>query len=436
MKLRDASARALATAVTFALLTSCSQGDPDSLRARDLPFMLGLSMTRPGAVAIATDLGIRFMRPTLSWKDVEPDIHVEGTTRADVTNAERVSEFLRTHDFHVFDERLHEMLDAGIEAIPIVGHGYATTMPSMGDVRAGPDVLGREEYLARQYLVTRATVERYDGDGIDDEPTHLRVRIWQTENELNQAFLAAMLGQRDPTRLDALSSLWRRWDFLTELLETLRKAVLDADPTALTTQNFHTDIHEDINRSFSLPAWRDAIRMWRDQMDIVSFDAYPNYYRATPLRASVLETRTREIRELAEGRPVMLLETGYASGPSELSFNEENQGAYMRDAFDAARRAGVAGFFWFGTRTSESSDVAITSDDLVAVENIARAFDDGDVATLSSYILESNDGGDHLASVIGSVESYAGLVRADGSPKPAYEILRSIATEIDDSDSP
>lgn len=424
--------RHLSSALLIATLAaSCSANNVSPLRAEGLPFMLGLSMTRPGAVSVARDLNLHFMRPTLSWANIEPNVHLEGTTRADVQSAARVSDYLATHDFRVFDARLHEMTDAGIEPIPIVGHGYAMTMPMMGDVRVSPDTLGREEYLARQYLVTRATVERYDGDGVDDEPTHLRVRIWQTENELNQAFLAAMLGQRDPVRLDALSSLWRRWDFLTELLQTLRKAVLDADPTALTTQNFHTDIHENINRSFSLPAWRDAIRMWRDQMDIVSFDAYPNYYSATPLRAHEIETRTREIRELADGRPVILMETGYASGPSDLAFTEENQAAYMREAFDAAVRANAIGFFWFGTQTSESTDVAITPDDMMSVSNIARAFDEGDVATLTSYIATSDDGGDHLADVIGSVEAFAGLLRADGTPKPAFETLATIATEID-----
>ena len=117
---------------------------------------------------------------------------------------------------------------------------------------------------------------------IDDAPSGLRIPFWQTENELNQAFFTAIFGWRHPALFGAFGSAWTDWAFVTDILETLRLAVKDADPTALTTMNFHTDVHPGLNHYFDNPGWQEAVVQWRDLMDVISFDAYPNYYRSSP----------------------------------------------------------------------------------------------------------------------------------------------------------
>ena len=52
------------------------------------------------------------------------------------------------------------------------------------------------------------------------------------------AFFAGVIGQR---RFQ-IGGAWHDWDYMTEVLSTLRMAVKDADPNGLTTMNFHTDI--------------------------------------------------------------------------------------------------------------------------------------------------------------------------------------------------
>lgn len=52
------------------------------------------------------------------------------------------------------------------------------------------------------------------------------------------AFFAGVIGQR---RFQ-IGGAWHDWDYMTEVLSTLRMAVKDADPNGLTTMNFHTDV--------------------------------------------------------------------------------------------------------------------------------------------------------------------------------------------------
>src|SRR3990172_6719811 len=254
--------------------------------------MFGLSQLPADAVAIAQDVGAPVLRPTLSWRAIEPSVTPTGLTvdavRADPT---QLSQYIASHDWSSFDQRLDAIANAGLAAVPIVGHGYTTTLPLVNGVPASPDVLGREEYLARQYLFTRAVVERYDGDGVDDAPSGLRIALWQTENELNQAFFTAVFGWRHPALFDAFGSAWRDWGYVTRILQTLRLAVKDADPTALSTMNFQPDLHPGLNHYFAQYGWLEAVTRWRSEMDIVSFDAYPNYYRSTPPDGAVVGER-------------------------------------------------------------------------------------------------------------------------------------------------
>ena len=408
-------------------------GCPDGFEPVVLPdFLFGLSQTPPDAAAIAQEVGARFLRPTLSWRVIEPTVQPTGQTVDAVrANPALVSQYLADHDWTSFDQRLGAIAAAGLVPIPIVGHGYTGTLPLRDGVPAAPDVLGREEYLARQYLFTRAVVERYDGDGVGDAPSGLRIGLWQTENELNQAFFTAIFGWRHPAYFSALNSAWMDSAYMTRLLQTLRLAVKDADPTALTTMNFHTDVHPGLNHYFRQPGWQDAIVLWRMEMDVVSFDAYPNYYRATPPQGSIVGARAREVASLTCGHPVVVMETGYPSGPAEEGFDEAKQAAFLRDAFDSSVAAGVRGFLVFGARTSESHTASITPEDLAALEQLAGWFESGDAVGLLQYAFANLDYVQgHLVEVVQAVEGYWGLYRADGSEKPALQVLRDVGRRL------
>lgn len=95
--------------------------------------------------------------------------------------------------------------------------------------------------------------------------------MWQTENELNEAWLAAFSGQRR----EDISGAWRKWSFLTTLLSTLRAAVKDEDPNGMTTMNFHTDIPKIAHDALFLKGfYLDAVEDWYSMMDLISFDAF------------------------------------------------------------------------------------------------------------------------------------------------------------------
>lgn len=408
-------------------------GCPDDFQPVVLPeFLFGLSQTPADAAAIAHEVGARYLRPTLSWRVIEPTVQPAGqTVDALRANPALVAQYAASRDWSSFDQRLGDIVAEGLVPIPIVGHGYTGTLPLRDGVPAAPDVLGREEYLARQYLFTRAVVERYDGDGVDDAPAGFRIALWQTENELNQAFFTAIFGWRHPAFFAALNSAWMDPAYMTRLLQTLRLAVKDADPTALTTMNFHTDVHPGLNHYFRMPGWQDSIVLWRMEMDVVSFDSYPNYYRSTPPTGAVVGARAREVATLTCGHPVVVMETGYPSGPAAGGFDEAKQAAFTRDAFESSVAAGVRGFLLFGARTSESHAATITPDDLAALELLAGFFESGDAVGLLRYAFDNLAYvQEHLVGVVQAVEGYWGLYRADGSEKPSLQAMREIGQQL------
>jgi hypothetical protein len=414
-------------------LAGCRPSCPDGPPPVEIPeFMLGLSQVRGDALAIAQDVGASYLRPTLSWRVVEPTVAIAGLTVDGVRgDPAGIAAWSAARDWSEFDARLGAIFAGGLVPVPIVGHGYTTTLPTLDGEPAAPDVLGEEEYLARQYRFTRAVVERYDGDGVDDAPSGLRVPLWQTENELNQAFFTAIFGWRYPDVLGAFASSWTSWTFVTRILETLRLAVKDADPTALTTMNFHTDVHPGLNHYFDHPGWFEAVVQWRDLMDVISFDAYPNYYTASPPNGAKVGERASIIKSVSCGKPVIVMETGYPTGPAESGYDEAQQAQFLRDAFDASVEAGVRGFFWFGSQTSETHAATITPFDLEQVHLLGGFLESGDAQALLAYAFShlayvQNQ----LAGVVQAVEGYWGFYRANGAEKPSLEVMREIGADL------
>ncbi len=421
---------ALALVLLSGLVAACNPTCPPDFHPIALPeFMVGLSQTPPTVVPIAQQLGVRYTRPTLAWRDLESTVVPLGLT-VDYVRAhpELVTQFIAEHDWSSFDDEIGGMLAGGLTPVPIVGHGYVGTLPTYNGVPADPDHLGRDEYLARQYLVTRATVERYDADGDLDAPGSPHIRYWQTENELNEAFLTALWGWRTPSFTDAFGSAWQDWSYVSQILSTLRLAVKDADPTALTTLNFHTDISDALNQFLLQPTWLESIESWRLQMDFLGMDAYPNYYESTPVKGSVVGDRIVQIQGQSCGMPIVVMETGYPTGPSVEGFDETQQVDYIQTAFDGAAGAGASGFFLFGTQTSEQSTVDITPEDLANLALVADAYDTGNIGELLDFLVFNLDYiQTHFVYVLQAVEPYWGLVRADGTHKPSWDTYQAIA---------
>jgi len=392
-------------------------------------FMFGLSQVDTRAVSLASELGVRWLRPAVRWADVEPALARPSLTVADVkANPSLIEQYSRSVSWAAPDALLSSISGAGLRPFVIVGHGYTTRLPRWNAAAATPDAIGRELYLGHLYLHARAVVERYDGDGNLDAPGIAPVRHWQLENELNEAYLTALWGWREPSFELAHASAWQDWGFLTRLLTTLRDAVKDSDASALTAVNFHTDVSDALSTTLGKTTWRQAIQQWSSLIDIVGVDAYPNYYRAQPTRGSVVGERVSAARSLAGAKPVIVLEAGYPSGPALEGFDEASQDAFIRAAYTAAVSAGARGYFHFGSITAESHQAQITPTDLVNLERVGAAYDGEDVGWLITFSLTQPDYlKGHFAGVLQAVEGYWGLVRADGSRKPAWSTVQELA---------
>lgn len=305
------------------------------------------------------ELNGEWFRMSIPWGEVETWIDPsECLTLNEITN-EKVEEYLndaaRTK-WKDYDDMIKTLREEGINLIVGIGVGYSGALPynSSGNgetKRINPDIMNPDNYLAHIYLFTRATVRRYRD----------YVKIWQIENELNVACETVLWGWRE-------GKMWCDTDFKDTLMETLYRAVKEEDPDALTTHNFHTDIH-----------WIDDIRRWINYLDIIGLDAYPNYLNGRPIGGSSVGERVKIAVSLFQPKPVVVIETGYPSYPPEKEFSEENQAKYIRDAYNSTVENGGMGFLYFTLITSE-------------------------------------EGGEGLQVV----EPYWGLFRHDGTPKSAW----------------
>lgn len=393
-------------------------------------FLFGVCDSSPQALPYLQELGIHWARVGIPVKALRPELLEPIPTVAEVrAHPELIARFSRETDWSAIDAQLRRMLDAGVQPIPIIGHGYRHEHALIHGQLATPDRLGRERYLGLMYLYCRAVVERYDGDG-DLDAAGIVIKLWQMENELNQAGLTAAWGWREPGWLPGLRSSWNDWEFLTRLLATLHQAVQDADPEAVTFMNFHTDIPPRINHLLLQPDWIEAVRDWKDLMEVIGFDAYPNYYQAEPVRGEAIGEQVRRIQAAAPGQPVLLVEVDYPSGPVVRGFSEQRQAEFLRQSYDAARRAGAWGYLKFSVVRAEDQPVAITEKDLAALAKVVPWWEQGKTLRLLGWaVLHARYLNRHFLDVMKTVEPFWGVVTPEGRKKPAFAGLAQIARE-------
>jgi len=317
-------------------------------------------------------LSAGWLRPHVDWRTVEPVVEEPPLLPADVTDAlvERYSLEDPSKNWSAADLLVDTLGAAGIDVLPVVSGGYTVNQPDLvvdGETtRLTPDLVGAEVYLGLVSLNVRACVRRYRD----------RVRVWQIENELNVACETVIWGWRQ-------GALWCDRAFLTRLMKTLHDAVEAEDPEARTTQNFHTDLH-----------WEEDVVAWADWVDIVGLDAFPNYLEPEPVQGLLVGERVTEALALGLGKPVVVLETGYPTGPAERGYDEEKQAQYVRQAATSTYEAGAAGYFHFTLVSAET-------------------------------------GGEGVQAV----EPYWGLIRSDGSHKAGWRAYEEAATSGDTSRS-
>lgn len=397
-------------------------------------FMKGVSWYGSASPNLAEmqELGVSFVRPYILWKEVEPKVLDATLTVAKIdADPELVSNYPVI--WAKIDERIDALVNGGFQLIVWVGQGFtsdALPLQVNGKI-ATPDNLGKDYYLGCLYRHVRAVVRRYKD----------RVHYWQIEGELNEAPLAVLFGVRE-------DSAWKDEEFLTALIKTLRKAVKEEDNSAEITTSFHTDIHPNIHHDFrpstSLTGseltgpydWTEWLTRWAPDLDIIAIGGYPNYYLADPIYGTEIGKRVRMAKETVPDKQVVVLETSYptpAPGvtlPDPADFTEEKQAEYVRSAISSALENGASGYFHF-TFQSKGVTGGYTQRDLEALGTLGVAFHNGDVETLIDFLLSDPEYClTQLLPVLNAVEAGWGLVRADGTKRPAFYTLQRTFSSI------
>ncbi|MBK7974295.1 MAG: hypothetical protein IPK07_13795 [Deltaproteobacteria bacterium] len=435
--MRTRSFRTAAVVGTWLALaaSSCSSGvAPDDTFPRRLPeFVFGSAATDidTGAMATAAMIGYRWVRVPIRWAMLEPTVTVKPTlTRAELAaNPTLVDAFARRADWSIPDATLTRAADLGLAVIGFVG---ASSPPRLDGVELDPASLGADTYIACQALATQAIVERYGrarAGAPDGAPT---IALWQTENELNISPAATIIGWRRPAGpLAFLGSPWASFDFQTELLRALREAVIAGDPRAITETNLSTDMSDTFNTTFGRPGWEDAVVAWRELVDVIGLDTYPNYYAAEPVDGTIVGARVARIRELAlPGQQVMVVETNYPNGPAARGYSPAAQARYLEDAWTSSRDAGVAGFLPFAIADGSGADPDFSAQDQANLDVLGRALRGGDLLALALLFLTQNDWlTNRMPALTQTVEGRWGVYGPSGEALPALDVVRAIAAE-------
>ncbi len=191
------------------------------------------------------------------------------------------------------------LTDHGINVIPVVACGYQRMLPD--GLKVDSD---REGYVKRVSMHTRMLVRRYKK----------KIRFWQIENEPNWWRMHVVGGWRTGlTWIDPHG-------FKLRLLEELNNAVHMEDSKAQTIINLEADTKLDASS-------------YANFCDLIGLDFYPNYKSSSPINTSIFK-KAKEVAEL--GKPIIISETGYPSGPSFLGYTPSKQVEYVTRACSEA----------------------------------------------------------------------------------------------------
>jgi hypothetical protein len=250
------------------------------------------------------------------------------------------------------DDFVDILTNRGVAIVPVLVCGYQRFLPA--DLRIDSN---KDLYLKRASLHARLLVRRYKD----------RITYWQIENEPNWWKAHVVGGWRE-------GMTWLNpGDFKFQLLSELNAAVHTEDPKAQTIINLEGDR---LSNTSDFAA----------HCDILGLDFYPGYKRAYPIDTSIFRT-AKDVAE-ESGKPVVISETGYPSGPAFRGYTRPRQAEYV---FKACSEA-------FGL-------------DAINGVGIWRYMD----STWRSFP---------------RVENHFGLIDRQGGPKPAWSALAEIAKRL------
>jgi hypothetical protein len=317
--------------------------------------------------------GAEWFRPHIPWNSVEPLVTDLSLRPADV-NEERIGCYLEGGagiHWAESDLLVGKMAEHGIRPHLVLGAGYDSQLPLVERNRQvrrfTPAHIPLPTYLARLALHARAVVRRYKGVCHD----------WQVENEINGAGIHAYLGWREGFG-------WFSHGLQQAIVETLVQAVKEEDPAARVSHNFMIPL----NPIPYFYTYLDQLRRWYPLLDIVGVDPYPNFFNGQPIQvAKTFRPLVEQVREVVGNRPVYLLETGYPVRPEARGFSEVNQAEYFRQCLEFAEEQRIPGLFFY------------------------------------CFCSQEGRPGHEWCRSKSDVQDWWGLVRADGSLRPAYADL-------------
>lgn len=306
--------------ILLVLITGCG-------KQKEERFVIGVvfepsPQTLERDISLMNELGITHVKFWMNWSSIQKKYG------------------LNSLDWEWWDIVIEKLVENGIQPVPLICD--ATTAPYLENrTRISPENegickelcnengcitycgVGRENYINEAKKHARAIAERYKG----------KVYLFNIENELNWTCVHVLIaGWR-------AGDIWCDLTFVKELLEGIIEGVKDGNPTALTTMNFN--VHH--------PLFVEQVKFMGNLLDISGIGAYPNYIGSTPTLGHLLGYYVRIMKSITK-KSVMVMETGYPSGPHHEGYSEELQADYLTDAIISSIESGAEGFFYLKLR--------------------------------------------------------------------------------------
>jgi hypothetical protein len=342
------------------------------------------------ALSITEDTGLNDYRIELRWSDLQKLIYRGDLVPEDVS-PEDIAELIANNDhwdttaFIAIEEYLLNGNSRNLNPFMAIGIGHQDRMPfDDNGKRIAPATEGWEapddytgisadEYLYNLKIYAHATVRKFAD----------KISVWQIENELNAANFAAAVP--DWWRK---GDLWQDVNFRNQVWQILLEAVKIEDPSALIIHDFH------------MLGFMASLEEWKDDLDIVGVNYYPNQFAALPLMGFTIGEFVWAVRRALKGlgfgdKPVWLTETGYPGIEIEnpavnirleedmAYFSESRQNDYMETALTSAVKHGAKGFFYYSLVTQE--DYLGNSPSLMRFSGLIRRETDVQKPALETY---------------------------------------------------